>query len=232
VDLVVHKAQGKDCGTFMLVVTPGDDLQPIKEGRDWVFVLDISGSMQGKFATLADGVLRALQKMRQSDRFRIILFNNKSRELTLGFVNATAEAVAHYSQSLASISPDQGTNLYAGLNRGFDSVDADRTSALVLVTDGVANVGETGRRRFIELSKQRDVRLFTFVMGNSANRPLLAAMTNASNGFVVSISNSDDIVGQLLAAAAKVTHEALHGVKVSIRGVKTAELAPQQIGSL
>mgnify|MGYP001823871246 FL=1 len=232
VDLVAHKPAGHDRGTFMLVVTPGDDLRPIQEGRDWVFVVDVSGSMQGKYATLAEGVQRALQKMRAGDRFRIVLFNSSSRELTPGFVNATPETVTHYSQALAGITPDSGTNLYDGLHRGIKSLEADRTSALVLVTDGVANVGETRQRRFIELIRKKDVRLFTFVMGNSANRPLLEALTRASGGFAVNISNSDDIVGQLLAATSRVTHEALHGVKIRIDGIKTADLTPGQIGSL
>jgi Ca-activated chloride channel homolog len=170
--------------------------------------------------------------MRPSDRFRIVLFNSSSRELTPGFVNASAETVAYFSQALTSIAPNQGTNLYAGISQGLDSLDADRTSALVLVTDGVANLGETRQRQFIELIKQRDIRLFTFIMGNSANQPLLKAMTKASNGFAISISNSEDIVGQLLAASAKVTHEALHGVKLSIKGVKTADITPERIGSL
>lgn len=232
VDLVAHKPAGHDRGTFMMVVTPGDDLRPIQEGRDWVFVVDVSGSMQGKYATLADGVQRALQKMRTGDRFRIVLFNNSSRELTPGFVSATPGTVTQYSRALAGITPDRGTNMYEGLHRGIRSLEADRTSALVLVTDGVANVGETRQRRFIELIRKKDVRLFTFVMGNSANRPLLEALTKASGGFAVNISNSDDIVGQLLAATSRVTHEALHGVKIRIDGIRTADLTPGQIGSL
>lgn len=115
---------------------------------------------------------------------------------------------------------------------GLDSIDADRTSAIVLVTDGVANVGETAQRQFIEMIKRKDTRLFTFIMGNSANRPLLDALTKASGGFAVSISNSDDIVGQLLTAVSKVSHEALHGVEVKIGGVKVADLTPSTIGSL
>jgi Ca-activated chloride channel family protein len=232
VDLVAHKPEGERRGTFMMVVTPGDDLQPITEGKDWVFVLDISGSMQGKYATLADGIERALKKLRPEDRFRIVLFNDGSRELTSGFVNATPEAVARYVGKVSSTSPGGGTNLFAGLEQGLHSLEADRTSALVLVTDGVANVGETRQRQFIELIEKRDIRLFTFIMGNSANRPLLEAVTKASNGFALSISNSDDIVGQLLVAASKVTHEALHGVELKIDGVKTGDITPQQIGSL
>ncbi len=232
VDLVAHKPEGAKRGTFMMVVTPGDDLQPIQQGKDWVFVLDISGSMQGKYATLADGVERALKKMHPDDRFRIVLFNDRAKELTPGYVNATPESVDRWARKMASIQPDNGTNLFAGLEQGLNSLDADRTSALVLVTDGVANVGETRQRQFIELIKKRDIRLFTFIMGNSANRPLLEAVTKASNGFALSISNSDDIVGQLLLASSKVTHQALHGVELEIDGVKTADLTPKQIGSL
>ena len=232
VDLIAHKPEGKDRGTFMLVVTPGEDIKPIKQGRDWVFVLDISGSMQGKYATLADGVERAMKKMRPEDRFRIVLFNNNSHELTPGFINVTPQSVSEYTRKVLSTIPGGGTNLYAGLVDGLSTLDADRTSSIILVTDGVANVGETQQREFIDLVSKKDIRLFTFVMGNSANRPMLEAMTKASNGFAVSISNSDDIVGQILNATSKVTHEALHGVELKIDGIKTSDLTPERIGSL
>jgi len=232
VDLMAYKPDASKRGTFMLVVTPGDDLKPISKGKDWVFVLDTSGSMQGKYSTLADGVKRALNKMRPDDRFRIVLFNSTTRELTSGYVNATPENIRHYADAVAAITPGSGTNLYKGILDGLKALDADRTSAIVLITDGVANVGETQQRKFIELLKQKDVRLFTAVMGNSANRPLLDAMTKASHGFAVSVSNSDDIVGQILTMSSKVTHEALHGVKLKIKGIKTADLEPKQIGSL
>lgn len=232
VDLVTYKPDAGKRGTFLLTLTPGDDLKPIIEGSDWVFVLDVSGSMQGKYATLADGVQRALGKLRPNDRFRIILFNDRSRELTNGYVSATPEMVKRYSDEVVRVQPSNGTNLYAGVQEGLDALEADRTSAIVLVTDGVANVGETAQRKFIEMIKRKDTRLFTFIMGNSANRPLLEAMTKASGGFAVSISNSDDIVGQLLTAVSKVSHEALHGVEVKVSGVKVADLTPKEIGSL
>jgi Ca-activated chloride channel family protein len=216
----------------MMVVTPGEDLNPIQEGRDWVFVLDISGSMQGKYATLSEGVQRALKKLRPEDRFRIVLFNKGTQELTPGFVNASPEQVRKFADAVSNITPNGGTNMYRGLKQGLNSLDADRTTGLLLVTDGVANVGEVRQKKFLELVARKDVRLFTLVMGNSANRPLLEAITRESGGFAISVSNSDDIVGQLLTATGKLTHEALHGVEVKIKGVKTNDLTPARIGSL
>ncbi len=153
VDLVTHKPDPNGRGTFMLTVTPGDDLQPITEGRDWIFVLDTSGSMKGKYATLAAGVQNALQKLNLEDRFRIVLFNNRTSELTNGFTSATPEHVNYYTNALINVQPGGGTNLYAGIKNGIASLNSDRTSAIILVTDGVANVGETAQKKFIDLIK-------------------------------------------------------------------------------
>ena len=106
-----------------------------------------------------------------------------------------------------------GTNLYAGLQQGLDNIDADRPTGIVLVTDGVANVGNTEKRDFLKLLDKHDVRLFTFIMGNSTNRPLLQEMTDISNGFAMSVSNADDIVGQIMLATSKLTHQAFRDVE-------------------
>jgi Ca-activated chloride channel homolog len=189
-DLVTYKPDPAGRGTFMLTLTPGDDLQPISQGTDWIFVLDRSGSMQGKYGTLAEGVRQALGKLHPDDRFRIMTFNNSARELTRGYEPATAEAAREWAERVAAEQPNGGTNLYAGLKLALDRIDADRTSGILLVTDGVANVGETEQRNFLRLLEKKDVRLFTFIMGNSANRPLLEALTQASDGFARSESSA------------------------------------------
>ncbi|MEL0585132.1 MAG: VIT and VWA domain-containing protein [Candidatus Thiodiazotropha sp. (ex. Lucinoma kazani)] len=232
VDLLTYKPNPNGRGTFMLSLTPGDDLQPIQQGRDWIFVLDISGSMKGKYTSLVEGVSKALRKLNASDRFRLMVFNEQAREMTGGYVNADPANVKHYIEALHTLTPNHGTNLYAGLQLGVKALDADRTSALVLVTDGVANVGETQQRAFLKLLTKQDVRLFTFIMGNSANRPLLDTLTRESGGFALSISNSDDMVGQILLAASKVGHQALHGVNLKLTGIKTGDLTPINPGSL
>ncbi len=232
VDMVTHKEPGKDRGTFMLTVTPGDDLAAINEGRDWVFVLDLSGSMQGKYQSLVEGVRKGLSSLSDRDRFKVVLFNDRARDLSSGYLRATAENTRQMIDTLEQTQPSGSTNLYAGLELGIRGLDSDRSSALVLVTDGVANVGHTEKRQFLTLLERYDVRLFTFVMGNSANRPLLEGMVKVSNGFAINVSNSDDIVGQLMLATSKLTHEALHDIDVKISGVKVKDLTPERIGSL
>ncbi len=233
VDLVTYRPDENKKGVFMMTITPGDDLKPITQGRDFVFILDKSGSMRsGKFVTLVHGVEKALNKMRAEDRFRIVLFDDTAYEQTQGYVNATTLNIEGEIRKLRSDLSGGGTNLYAGLKMGIDKLDADRTSAIILVTDGVANVGVTQQKEFLNLVDTRDVRLYTFIMGNGANRPLLNALTKRSNGTAVNISNSDDIVGAVMVAASKVTHQAMHDVDVKIKGVRVEMLSPANIGSL
>lgn len=232
IDLVTHKEPGETTGTFMMTLTPGDDLADITEGRDWMFVLDTSGSMSGKYQKMVDGVQAALGKLNNKDRFRIVLFNSGAQELTNGWVSVTEKSSRKWSDKLANAGFGGGTDLYAGALQGLKKLDADRTSSLILVTDGEANLGVTEKEKFLDLMKKYDVRLFTAVMGNGANRPLLNAMTEVSNGFAVSVSNADDIVGKLMEFTSKATHEALHDVKFDIKGIKTFDLTPEVTSTL
>jgi len=232
VDLLTHKPDQHGTGTFMLTFTPGDDLPEIQKGRDWIFVLDYSGSMQGKYQSLLRGVKQGLKKLGRDDRFRIILFNNHAQEITSGHLSVNPNNINHVITQMETNQPHNGTNLYAGLEKGLDALDADRSSAIILVTDGVANIGQTEKKDFLKLLKKADVRLFTFVMGNSANRPLLEGMAKVSNGFSISVSNSDDIVGKLMEATSKMTHYAYRDISLDISGIKVRNLTPDDIRSL
>ena len=232
VDLVTYKDPSSSQGTFMLTLTPGADLEPIEQGRDWIFVLDFSGSMSSKYATLIHGMERAMGKLHPNDRFRIVLFNQSAWEVTRGFVSVNSENVKAYGDKLLRQDPTGGTNLYAGLEKGIRALDSDRPSGMILITDGVANVGTTEKKKFLELIKDTDVRLYTMIMGNGANRPLLEGMTRVSDGFAMNISNGDDVYGKVLLAAGKLSHLALRDIQLEIDGVKTSDVTPGNINSL
>lgn len=224
VELLPYRADDEGPGTFMLVVTPGIDLAPLSSGADYVFVLDVSGSMQVKLATLADGVARALGELNPEDRFRVVTFNNRARALSDDLRPATPENVAHALRQVQALTAEGSTDLYAGLAEGLDGLDADRATSLVLVTDAVTNTGELAPQRFRALLASHDVRVFGFLLGNGANWPLMRTICDVSGGFYAGISNADDISGQLLLAKSKVTHECLHQAELEIEGVRTFDV--------
>lgn len=233
VDMVAYREpESSKRGTVKLTFTPGDDLTRVTQGRDWVFVLDKSGSMAGKYSTLVEGVRQGLGKLPSEDRFRVVMFDSHTYDLTGGFVAVNSANVTRALQSVENVEPSDGTNLYEGMSAAVRKLDDDRPTGIVLVTDGVANVGVTEKRRFFDLMAKYDVRLFTFIMGNSANTPLLVPMAKLSNGVATSVSSADDIIGHLMSITSKVTHQAYRNIRLDIDGVKIKDLTPEQISSL
>ncbi|MEM7395234.1 MAG: VIT domain-containing protein, partial [Verrucomicrobiota bacterium] len=219
IELIPYRENEGSDGTFMAIVTPAADLKPIDAGTDWLFVLDASGSMEGdKLGTLADGVSQVLGRMDERDRFHILTFNNNVNPLTRGYVRATDANVRKAIQQVRSIRAVGGTALFRGLQAAYRKADADRTTGMILVTDGVANIGPRTHGAFLEQLCGQDLRLFTFVIGNSANQPLLERLATASGGFAMNLSDLDDIQGRLLQAKAKVLHEAMVDADITFKG--------------
>lgn len=115
VELIPYRADANKPGTFMMVITPGLDLQPIQRGADYTFVLDVSGSMEGKLHTLGRGVTKALQSLKPEDRFRLVTFSNRARDINGGFKSATSENIASAVQLVEAIKVQGGTDLYSGV---------------------------------------------------------------------------------------------------------------------
>lgn len=232
VELIPFRDDPHEPGTFMMVVTPGLDLKPLTGGADYTFVLDTSGSMEGKLHTLGNGVGRVIGEMSAGDRFRLISFSNNATSLTGGYLPATEKTVAGALQVIDSLRSGGGTNLYAGLSLALTKLDDDRATSIVLVTDGVTNVGITEGSTFHNLMKTYDVRVFGFLLGNNANWPLMRTICDASGGFSAGVSNADDIIGQLMLAKSKVVHECLHDAELSIRGVKVFDCSDELLGKV
>lgn len=224
VDMLTYKPTEAEPGYFMMTVTPGIDLEPIKQGADYLFILDLSGSMNGKMATLAAGVEKTLGKLRPEDRVHIVTFSDSARHLTRDWQALTPDNVNRLTRQVARLKADGSTNLYDGLRLGLTKLDADRPTNVILVTDAVTNTGTLEPAQFHALMKKHDVRLFGFLMGNSLNWPLMRAICDASDGFYSNVSNADDIVGKVLMAKEKIAYESLLDVDLKINGVRTSEI--------
>ncbi len=216
--VVPYRAPASELGTFLALYTPGIDLEPLDHGTDYVFVLDISGSMSGKFGSLVEAVVESLTSLGPSDRFRILAFDQATHDVVGTFLPATPENVAEAQSAVRALQLGGGTNLYQGLSEGFAHLDPERVVSTVLITDAEANTGIIDPLAFDRMVRESDVRVYGMMMGNNANWPLMEIIAEASGGFYAPVSNQDDIVGQVLLARNKATHEALHDVRLTVVG--------------
>ena len=223
-DMLTYKASASEPGYFMMTLTPGIDLEPLQAGADYLFVLDLSGSMHGKISTLIAGMEKTLGQLSPEDRVNIVTFSDQARRLTRGWKALTPENVRQLTEQVSRLTVGGSTNLYDGLRLGLEQLDADRASNVILITDGVTNTGILDPATFHQLMKEHDLRFFGFLMGNSANWPLMRALCDASDGFYTAVSTADDIIGKILMAREKIAYEALLDVDVKISDVRVHEL--------
>src|SRR5688572_21950846 len=76
VDLITSSRNGDD-GYFCLTITAGEDLAKKEDGMDYVFVLDVSGSMaqDGKLLLSKDSLRAFINELSDKDRFEVMTFN-------------------------------------------------------------------------------------------------------------------------------------------------------------
>jgi Ca-activated chloride channel family protein len=185
-----------------------------------------------RIQTLVDGVKQAIEKMTPQDRYRIVAFSSTARDITGGYKNATPENIQKTVEKLLSLKAGGRTDLYAGMLSAYKKLDEDRTTGVILITDGVVKVNSQQHNKFLQLLEEYDVRIFSFVIGNAGDQGLMERLAKDSGGFTMNISDSDDVIGRIMQAKTHLLFENMHNVQLKIDGTKVQDITPQVIGNL
>ncbi len=227
---VVADAPADDDGTFLLTLTPGDDIEASVAPLDFIFLLDVSGSMsyEGRI-DIAHRALKAfIEGMRPVDRFQVILFNIAPQPLFEKVLPPTDEALGGALRAVAARKPGGGTDLFPALQMALGERTAGRPAAIVLISDGQSNEGTEEHARFVELLRREGggVRIFTFGVGNEVNRPLLARLAEGTGGLADVVSSTDDIEARAEALRDKVERPVVSDIEIAVEGVEAADIVP------
>ena len=181
--------EGEEENFFLLMAQPParPELSQIPP-REYIFVIDVSGSMRGFPLTVSKGLMKnLLGQLRPEDRFNVVLFAGAAAVLSDRSLPATQE---NLDQAWAFIDGQQGgggTELLTGLNRAFGLPLAGEGYARIVavITDGLVGFDAAA----FKLVRQRlgQASLFAFGIGSSVNRFLIEGLARAGQGepFVV-----------------------------------------------
>ena len=157
---------------------------------DFVVVLDHSGSMSD--AKKMDYAHRAIEslvnQLRPDDRFALVVFDDTA-ETTIPLTSVTAENRSKTIQTIKEVQPDGSTNLGAGLLKGMEIITTARQSGnahrLLLVSDGLANVGVINTEELSKMASQAvngEYTISTIGVGLDFNENLLSAIADHGTG--------------------------------------------------
>ncbi len=232
-DLITSKERGED-GYFSLTLTAGDELEKVQTGSDYVFILDVSGSMQNeaKLETSTSSVDAFVKALSPEDRFEIITFNRQVNTLFNTLQNADSVNLEQAANYLTSQEARGGTHLRPALTTAYKYGNPDRTLNAVILSDGMTEQAE--RQQLISLigSRPANVRVFCIGVGNEVNRPLLKQIAEDAGGLAAFISQGDDFKRQAKAFRRKLMHPVAVDLAISVDGVKVYDLVPEKLPNL
>src|SRR5216117_3998689 len=232
-DLITSKHDNED-GYLCLTLTAGEDLAKTEDGMDYVFVLDVSGSMadDGKLLLSKDSIGAFIEELGGKDRFELMTFNVQPHMAFQQLRPATAEAKQTAIAYLATQQARGGTVLNPALTTAYKYADADRPLNVVLLSDGLTEQQE--RRTLLELirTRPRNAKVFCIGVGNDVNRPLLEQLAQDARGLSAFISRGDDFTRQALALRRKLTRPAATDLQIDFAGVKVSDLEPKVLPNL
>ena len=187
--LMLFQGQAKDDGDedvenfFLAVVEPPKAIAATQiNPRDYVFVVDISGSMHGYPLNTAKVLLRNLiGHLRETDTFNVLLFSGSAQVLSERSVPATR---ANIAKAIATIDQARGggsTEIVPALRRiAALPKNADVSRSVIVVTDGYVTV----ENEVFQLVRKNlgNANVFAFGIGTSVNRHLIEGIARAGQG--------------------------------------------------
>jgi Ca-activated chloride channel family protein len=233
VDLIASREPGED-GYFLLTLTAGEELEKLVDGMDYVFVLDISGSMEadGKLAISRGSLGAFVEALGENDRFEVITFNVAARELFRELRTADAESRPQAVAFLSSQEARGGTFLEPALRSAYRYKDSTRPLNVILLSDGMTEPGE--RQTLLRLVAERPAgtRVFAIGVGNEVNRPLLEQIAQDAGGLAAFVSRGDDFDRQAQAFRRKLLRPVATDLEITLEGADAYDLEPQKLPGL
>ncbi|MFP4580587.1 MAG: VIT and vWA domain-containing protein [Candidatus Sumerlaeia bacterium] len=232
-DLVTSKQKGED-GFFCMILTAGEELAAKQTGMDYVFVMDVSGSMagDGKLVTSQNVAQAFVNAIGREDRFELISFNNAPRSLFGEMAEVTDETRARSAAFLRSQEAKGGTMLRLAMPLAYRYADPDRPLNVIILSDGM-----TEQRSRSELFREiadrpTNTRVFCIGVGNDVNAPLLSSLAKDAGGLAAFVSRQDNFTRQAEAFKRKLMHPVATDLTLSIEGVRVHDVEPRSLPNL
>lgn len=159
---------------------PDDERPPVL----LIFVIDVSGSMEGyeRLGLVKDSLKLLVNALNDDDRVGIVVYGSNSRVV---LSPTAASDNREITDAIDNLRTEGATNADAGIEEAYRMADkfrlSDEQARLIVLSDGVANVGRTTADAVLENAK-RGISLSTFGFG----------MGNYNDTFMEQLSNDGD----------------------------------------
>ena len=216
---------------FAYMMEPNKDIQ-LEDipAREYVFIVDVSGSMNGYPLDVSKTLMRnLLGNLRPSDTFNVQLFASSSTIFSDVSVLASKDNIENAILFLSNGQGGGGTELLSALRKAYQLPRTDEGSSrsMVIITDGYVTVE---KEAFQLIANNLDTsNVFTFGIGSSVNRYLIEGMAKVSNSQSFVATNYDDAIKVAKEFKTYIQSPLMTQVKLEATGFEMYDVEPTSI---
>jgi Ca-activated chloride channel family protein len=236
-DMIASRATGSgEDGYFALTLTAGDELKASEAGMDYVFLLDISGSMNddGKLDLSRNSLGAFINTLGAEDRFEVLTFNVMPAPLFSKLAIADPENKKKAVEFLAQQQARGGTVLNPAIQTAYKYA-ADRPLNVLVISDGLTEEGDRQLLQQLITRRPKESRVFCIGVGNDVDRGMLQKLADDAGGLAAFLSKEDNFARQAAGFRRKLMHPSASDLKVEFAagsGVEVYDLEPKKLPNL
>jgi Ca-activated chloride channel family protein len=222
--------EGQDENFFMAMIQPPKNIISSEmPPREYVFIVDVSGSMYGFPLDISKELLRNLiTNLRNQDRFNVLLFAGSSSVLFERSMPANAGNINKAIQHIDNQGGGGGTELLPALRRALELEGTeDYSRTFIIATDGYVSV----EKEAFDLIRDNlgKANFFAFGIGSSVNRYIIEGMAHVGMGEPFIITNPEQ-AGQNAEKFRKyISSPVLTNIKIKYPGFDVYDVEPRNI---
>ena len=215
---------------FLLMMQPPRRVSTAQiPGREYIFIVDVSGSMHGFPLDVSKKLLKNLiGNLRATDTFNVLLFSGGNSVMSEESQPATDENIAKAIALIERQRGGGGTELLPAMKRALSLKRTDGVSrTMVIVTDGYVMVEE---EVFDVMRKNLgDANMFAFGIGSSVNRHIIEGMAHVGMGEPFIITKPDEAPAKADRFRAMIQSPVLTQIKANFNSFSAYDIEPVSI---
>jgi Ca-activated chloride channel homolog len=201
--------------------------------REYIFLLDVSGSMHGYPLETAKVLMKnLLEQLRPTDEFDMVFFSGANYVFSPQSISATPANIQRAVETVGRTNGSGGTELIGGLTAVYNiprkSKNLSRT--VVVVTDGY--VGVEAQAFKMVRDHLDEANLFAFGIGSAVNRGLIEGMARAGMGEPFVVLDPTRAQGEAAKLRTYIEKPVLTSIKLDFKGFGAYEIAPAKVPDL
>ena len=223
-------SQGEKENFFLLMLQPPRRVALDQiPAREYIFIVDVSGSMYGYPLDISKNLLKDLiGNLRPTDTFNVLLFAGGNSVLSDHSLPATQENIAKAIKAIEQQQGGGGTELLPALKRALSlprSEDVSRT--VIIATDGYVSV----EAQAFDLIRNNlgNANMFAFGIGTSVNRHLIEGMARAGMGEPFVITKPEEAPAKAKAFRTLIESPVLTRIKTDFGGFDVYDVEPASV---